>query len=138
MARSRKISDSKQAVIAARVKRDGGRNIPGPGSDPATNLVMADIAMRAGSHILRDIIERRILGRRYDKQAAREIVANRTLGQNLVRMAAARLATRSVPGALAVSGGLLAKLLYDRARKKRDARRSGDREPLEQSGESDS
>lgn len=138
MARQQNISDSKQAVIDARAKRDDARNVPGPSSDPATNLVMADIAMRAGSYILRDVIERRILGRRYDKQVAREIVANRTLGQNLVRVAAAKLATRSVPGALAVSGGLLAKVLYDRAKKKRDARRAGDEKLLEQAGESDS
>jgi len=138
VARRQKISDSKQAVIAARAKRDGGKNVPGPSSDPATNLVMADIAMRAGSYILRDIIERRILGRRYDKQVAREIVANRSLGQNLIRVGAAKLATRSVPGALAVSGGLLAKVLYDRAKEKRDARRSGDKQLLEQGDESDS
>ncbi|WP_205518138.1 hypothetical protein [Sphingorhabdus sp. Alg239-R122] len=48
--------------------------------------------------------------------------ANNNLGASLIGIAALRLATRSVPGALLVSGGLIAKALYDRgAAKKADA-----------------
>jgi hypothetical protein len=39
----------------------------------------------------------------------------------------ARVATRSVPGALLVGGGLLAKTLYDRSISRRKARRRGDK-----------
>ena len=35
-----------------------------------------------------------------------------------------RIATRSVPGAIVVGGGLLAKTLYDRRREKRAAKRA--------------
>lgn len=138
VASKRKTSRSKQALIEARQKRDGGREIPGPSTDPATNLILADIAMRAGSYILRDVVERRILGRKFDKQTAKDIVANQSLGQNLWRVGAAKLATRSVPGALMVSGGLAAKVLYDRAKRKRDARRTGEAKLLDQASESDS
>ena len=138
VASKRTTSRSKQALIEARRKRDAGREIPGPSTDPATNLFLADIAMRAGSYILRDVVERRILGRKFDKQTAADIVANQTLGQHLWRVGTAKLATRSVPGALVVSGGLAAKVLFDRAKRKREARRAGEAKLLDQAGDSDS
>ena len=38
-----------------------------------------------------------------------------------------KLATRSVPGAMVVAGGMLAKTLYDRRKSKRAAKRDGER-----------
>jgi hypothetical protein len=43
----------------------------------------------------------------------------------MVTAAVARMATRSVPGALLVGGGLFAKVLYDRSISRRKARRQG-------------
>jgi hypothetical protein len=51
------------------------------------------------------------------------------MGQTLLGTAIARIATRSVPGALIVGGGMLAKTLYDRKHAK-DAESAG-REALE-------
>jgi hypothetical protein len=42
--------------------------------------------------------------------------AKRSIGRALAGAALTRIATRSVPGALVVGGGLLAKSLYDRRR----------------------
>lgn len=47
---------------------------------------------------------------------AKAIVKGRSMTQTMIGTALARLATRSVPGALVVGGGLLAKTLYDRRR----------------------
>ena len=45
------------------------------------------------------------------------------MGQTLVSTALARIATRSVPGAIVIGGGLLAKTLYDRRRGKAAAKK---------------
>ena len=45
------------------------------------------------------------------------------MGQTLVGTALARIATRSVPGAIVIGGGLLAKTLYDRRRGKAAAKK---------------
>jgi hypothetical protein len=52
--------------------------------------------------------------------------------QTLVGTAVARLATRSIPGALIVGGGLLAKTLYDRSKDHREARAEGEADIAEQ------
>ena len=51
----------------------------------------------------------------------KKFIKGRNLGESLVRGAIFRLATRSVPGAILVGGGLLAKTLHDR-RKSRKSR----------------
>ncbi len=48
------------------------------------------------------------------KQSARDKTAGRGTAAFVVGWAASRIATRSIPGALLVGGGLLAKHLYDR------------------------
>ncbi|MBD3729520.1 MAG: hypothetical protein IE933_07425 [Sphingomonadales bacterium] len=115
--------------------RDDTRNTAGISRNPATNIIMADIAMRAGTAIVRRAVEKKILGRRYTRTAAQEIVKNRTLTQTAARAVAARVATRSVPGALLVGGGLLAKVWFDWARGQRDSRLAGDRALLSRSDE---
>ena len=107
-------------------------DIPGPSPDPATNLVMTDIALRAGSYLIRSLAEKRILGRRYGKADARQIVANRSVKQTVATLIVSRIATRSVPGAILVGGGLMAKTLFDHSKKRRNARRKGDRALLDQ------
>ena len=88
-----------------------------PSPNPATNLLIADVAMRGGSALLRRAVEAGLLGATVTSATrAKKIVKGRSITQSLVGGAIARLATRSVPGALIVGGGLLAKTLYDRKR----------------------
>jgi hypothetical protein len=97
----------------------------GPSPNPKTNLLLADVALRGGALLVRQGLERGLLGKRYAPDKARKIIKGRSLGESLVSSVVARLAMRSVPGAILVGGGLLAKTLYDR-RKGRSAQRKGE------------
>jgi hypothetical protein len=112
--------------------KHAAETIPGPSTNPATNLLIMDIAMRGASMIAGRAIQRALLGARYDPQKAADIVKGRSLVQSMASTSAARMATRSVPGFLIVAGGLLAKTLLDRSLKPRDARRRGERKFAEQ------
>jgi len=101
--------------------------VPGPSSNPATNLLIMDIAIRGASLLAARGIETAALRLRYHRDKAGEIVEGRSMISTLAATGAARMATRSVPGFLLVSGGLLAKALFDRSLRPRDARRKGDR-----------
>ena len=119
-------------VDGARRKTPGRRReVPGPTPNPATNLIMADVAMRAGSYVLRSAVEKGFLRGRYGADTASQIVENKSLGKTLASFALAKLATRSLPGAIIVGGGMAAKTLYDRSRSRR-ARGEGDKELIEQ------
>ncbi|MDD3797852.1 MAG: hypothetical protein PHE36_01595 [Novosphingobium sp.] len=97
-------------------------DVPGaPTPDAAINLLIADIAMRGGTYLTRLAVEKALLRSRYDPRAAKKALAGQTLGKRLLSLGASRLAARSVPGALVVGGGLLAKAMLDRARKRRKA-----------------
>jgi hypothetical protein len=98
---------------------------PEPSPNPMTNLIIADLALRGGGQLLRHAVERTLLGARYSKAEAKNLVKGRTMKQTLIGTAIARLATRSVPGAIVVGGGLLAKTLYDRRKGKAAARAEG-------------
>lgn len=91
----------------------------GPSPNPKTNLLLADLALRGGGMLVRQAIERGLLGRRYAPDKARKILKGRTIAESAVGAAITKLATRSVPGAILVGGGLLAKTLYDRRKGKR-------------------
>lgn len=93
------------------------RETQGPSPNPMTNLIIADVALRGGGRLLRHVVERTLLGVKYPPDKARNIVKGRSMTQTLLGTAVARVATRSVPGALLVGGGLLAKTLYDRRRR---------------------
>ena len=98
----------------------------GPSTNPATNLIIQDVALRAGGRLIRHTFEKGLLRGRYGGSGAKAIVENRSLAQTLVSGLIARYATRSLPGAVLVGGGLVVKTLYDRGRSKRQAKRSGD------------
>lgn len=113
-------------------KLDTKTEVAGPSPNPATNLLIANIAMQGLAILARRSAERGMLRKRFGPDAAHDIIKGRGLVTSMATTAAARAATRSVPGFLLVSGSLLAKAVYDRARKRRTARRAGDTELLEQ------
>lgn len=122
--------------VSAKAK-DAAERIPGPSTNPATNLLIIDIAMRGASMIAGRAIERTLLGVRYDPERAAAIVKGRTTFQSMAATGAARFATKSVPGFLLVTGGLLAKTLLDRSLRPREARRKGDRQLAAQAAKDD-
>ena len=105
---------------------EAAKEVSPPSPNPMTNVVLADIALRTGGQLMRHAIERSVLGMKYDKKKARDIVKGRSMTQALVGTAIARLATRSVPGALLVGGGMLAKALFDRRKSRTEARAEGE------------
>ena len=118
----------KPKLKAARRKAKAAtEKVEGLSPNPATNLLIADLALRGGGQLLRHAIERTVLGAKYAPDKAKKIVKGRSMVQTLLGTAAARIATRSVPGAIVVGGGLLAKALYDRREGKRAAKASGTR-----------
>jgi hypothetical protein len=102
--------------------------IHGPSPDPMTNLLLADIVLRGAGAIARQGVERALLGRGYSPEKAKHVLDGRTLRQSLFGGAIARVATHSVPGAIMVGGGMVAKTLYDRHRDRRDAHHEGNAE----------
>lgn len=92
------------------------RDLHGPSPNPHTNLLIADVALRGGTMLARRAVERGLLGSKYAPRKAKAIMRGRTFGETLVHSAIARFAMQSVPGAIIVGGGLIAKTLYDRSR----------------------
>lgn len=112
-----KPANARIAKVRARLRKDAK---PAPQSStvesiaaPVANLVLADIALRGGSLLLRTAVSRGLM-------AAGGLPKAR-FGQKFVTTTLAKVATRSVPGAIVVGGGLLAKTLYDRAHARRKA-----------------
>jgi hypothetical protein len=116
------VGSSPKAATRAAAKI--GKAAPSP--NPMTNLLIADIVLRGGGRVMRHLLETNLLKTKYPPQMARDIVKGRGIVRTFAGAAIARLATRSVPGALVVGGGLLAKALYDR-RKGEEARVKGEK-----------
>ena len=104
-----------------------GRDVLGPSTNPATNLIIQDILLRSSGRIARLAVEKGLLRRRYGSSHAKNIVENRSLLHTLAAYGVTKVATRSVPGALLVGGGLAIKTLFDRSQSKKKAGRQGDR-----------
>jgi hypothetical protein len=116
-------------VDAAKVKLDA---VDGPSPNPMTNLILTDLLLRGGGRLMRQAVEGALLSTKYDKDKAKKIIAGRSMSQTLISTAVARLATRSVPGAILVGGGLLAKMLYDRRQGEHAAKRRGEKDIAKQ------
>ena len=136
MARSSRAADNaivKRAVRKAKGKAGATiRSAPAPSPNPMTNLILADVALRGGGRLLRHAVERTVLGAKYSPDKAKNIIKGRSMAQTLISTALARIATRSLPGALIVGGGMLAKTLYDRSRDSRAAKADGEQAIAEQ------
>lgn len=100
------------------------KGIAGPSTDPATNLLLTDIVLRGATVMARMAIEQALLNQRYDPKTAKTIVAKRGLGKRLFSMGISRIAARSLPGMLVVGSGMAGKIMLDRARARRQARRA--------------
>lgn len=105
--------NGKKLASAAKSAAD---KVPAPSPNPMTNLILADIALRTGGALLRRGVEKGLMGAKMGSKKAGRVIQGRSMMQTLVGTAIARVATRSVPGAIVVGGGLLAKTLYDRRR----------------------
>lgn len=101
-----------------------------PSEDSATSLILADATIRAGSYIVRRTVEKGLLRGRYGSEAAQQLLAHKTIGQTVLSFTLAKLATRSLPGALIVGGGAMAKTLYDRRKAKRTKQAKAVEAPL--------
>ena len=131
MARLRKTRPVKQvASPSADSDAQGappGRGIAGlplPSPSAATNLVIADVIMRAASGLLRKRMERGMLSKSYDSARAEKLVDGRGVAATVALWGASRLATRSPIGLAVVAGGLAAKVLYDRGKQIQSDRRA--------------
>jgi len=111
--------------------------VAGPSTNPATNLIIHDIALRSAGRLSRMAVEKAVLGKQYGTKFAKEAVENRSMLQTLAAYGVTKVATRSVPGALVVGTGLALKVLFDRSQSKRKARREGDRSLRRQAGRND-
>lgn len=112
-----------------------GDDVAGPSTNPSTNLIIHDIALRSVGRLVRLTLEKGLLSRRYERTQAKAMVENRSLINVIAAYGATRIATRSLPGAAVVGGGLLVKALYDRSKSRRAARRAGDKALAEQAEE---
>ncbi|HTN15487.1 MAG TPA: hypothetical protein VL017_09840 [Devosia sp.] len=91
-----------------------------PGSrSPASAL--AGLAMRQGAKIARRSLDNKLRIGGYSPSELEGIVSGKGFVGTMAVAAVTRLATRSVPGALVVGGGLVAKALYDRRQRVRAA-----------------
>ncbi|WP_095011458.1 hypothetical protein [Tsuneonella mangrovi] len=99
----------------------------GPSPNPATNLMIHDVALRVGGRMLRTSLEKGLLSNRYGQSRAKEMIDGRSGTSALASYLATRMATRSLPGAIVVGTGLFAKTMFDRSRAKRRVRREAER-----------
>lgn len=129
----------KSSKVAKTVDAAGEKlaEVPGISPNPMTNLLLTDLVLRGGGQIMRHAVERTLLGTKYPKDKAKNIVKGRTMVQTMVGTALARIATRSVPGAIIVGGGMLAKTLYDRQQGQKAAKAKGARKVREQAAAGD-
>lgn len=116
-----------KAIGAAREGVKGRiRKVHGPSPNEATNLLIADVAMRSVMILMRRSMERGLLRARFDPEKARAIIEGRPKFRAMATAAVARQATKSVPGMVLLGGGLLAKVAFDRGRNRRNARLAGE------------
>ncbi|TCM29110.1 hypothetical protein [Novosphingobium sp. ST904] len=119
--------------------RDKAVTLRGPSPNTATNLAIADIALRGGTAIARRAVEHALLGKRYTPAKAKDILRGRSFAQSMLHTAIARVAMGSAPGAALVIGGLAAKTLYERSKaRKQRARGEAEIQDMAEEGEGES
>jgi hypothetical protein len=111
------------AATPTDTKPAGKSGLPLPSPIAGTNLVIADIVLRAAGGLLRNRMEKGFLIKRYDKAKAEKLVDRRSIASSLALWGASRIATRSPLGLAVVAGGLAAKVFYDRGKRLEGKRR---------------
>lgn len=132
MARGKRASrDQRGKARTAATANDPAATAPtGPGGVPlpspvaGTNLIIADIVLRAAGGLLRDRMEKGLLVRSYDQAKAEKLVDKRGVATSLALWGASHLARRSPLGLAVVAGGLAAKVFYDRGKRLEAKRRA--------------
>ena len=123
MARGKRAIRGKRSADAAQPPADRPVEAPGPGGLPlpspvaGTNLVIADIVLRAAGGLMRDRMEKGLLLKSYDADKAEKLVDGRGLATSVALWGASHLARRSPLGLAVVAGGLAAKVFYDRGKR---------------------
>ena len=74
---------------------------------------------------MRESIQSGFLKRARESEEAELLIESRSLVRAIATYGITRVATKSVPGALLVGTGLVAKMLFDRSQARRDAKRKG-------------
>ncbi len=87
--------------------------------------VAQDILLRSFGKIVRRRIESGLLNRTRESDETKLLIESRSLVQAVATYGVARVATKSVPGAILVGSGLVMKMLFDRSQARRDAKRQG-------------
>ena len=128
-ARAKAKKGAREAIGTA---RDGIKKVRGISTNPATNALIADVAVLSATALFRKGIERVLKGLEpapaeaenspQQPEPAKKPKSSKV--RTFVTARAASTATKSVPGLLVVSGGLLAKAIFDRGRNRRNALRA--------------
>lgn len=118
--RAKAAKSPEEAVRQSGQPQDTGRALAGIGA----NLIVSEILLRTLGRLTRHTLEKAVARRHYGPAKAKSIVEDRSILHTVAAYGVTKLATRSVPGALMVGGGLLAKTLYDRGTAKRKARKT--------------
>ena len=137
MARTKPASGGKRAKSSPAQAEAGAEiakaSLKLPSPDASTNLVIADIVLRAAGGLLRDRLEKGLITRHHDGDAkAHRMVDKRGVTASAMLWGASHLARRSPIGLAVVAGGLAAKVFYDRG-KRLESRRAPKKPPEGQS-----
>jgi hypothetical protein len=139
MARGKGVMTGKRGKAAETLPADAAnlspapsRGLPLPSPVAGTNLVIADVVLRAAGGLLRERMEKGLLVRSYDQSKADKLVDGRGIAASVALWGASHLARRSPLGLAVVAGGLAAKVFYDRG-KRLEARRRARKTPTDES-----
>lgn len=103
--------------------------------DPASTLRLAlgAIAIQAGTEALTRLVDRAVLGIDSAAQPDPQTGATKKPGKvkTLTSKKLAGIATKSVPGAAVIAGGLLVKYVFDRGGQRKQAQRDAHQKRLE-------
>ena len=123
-----------QPPIAAQAPARAGAGLPLPSPRASTNVMIADIVLRAAGSLLRARLEKGLLVQSYGpdekgRAKAARLIEGRSLGASLALWGASHLARRSPLGLALVAGSLALKVLYDRGKRLETKRRPSRRQP---------
>ena len=112
------------------VEQETRTGLLAPSPNPATNLLIVDVLVRAGARLARKQIEHRVVEATYkkdpvDEQKAKALIGGRGMLTSLGLYGVSKIATKGPLGLGAVTGGLILKTLYDRGYSRQQRRRRG-------------